>query len=453
MSNANIARRSAVEVFFAGKDISQSLRKYLISLTYTDNEEEAADDLQIKLQDRDDVWLTEWLNQAIQSAASASNEELTEDKQETVYKVTSSSGVNVRSRTGQDYYIYGTLAYGSLIHSIGEENGWIKFDYGGKTGYVDSAFLSEEIESSDSQEEGESTSASGETAGKVIKGLKIQSTIVRQNWNGDGKDDYLDCGQFELDSAVCSGPPNVITIKGTALPYNSAIRQTKKSKSWEAYNLKGIAEEMASKSGMSCMYLSTHNPYYQRVEQIEASDISFLQTLCHRAGASLKATNNIIVIFDQAEYEQKDVVKVIQRGRAGGYSKHNLSSGKADVQYTSCRVSYTDPSTGEVIEGIANSKNYDENDPSSQRLEITEKVSDESEAKELAEKYLRLKNKYENTVSFTFPGDPKLLAGLAVTLKGWGPWNGKYIIKSAKHSVSKSGYTTQISLRRALEGS
>ena len=77
MSNENIARRSAVEVFFAGKDISQSLRKYLISLTYTDNEEESADDLQIKLHDRDDVWLTEWLNQAIQSAASASTEELT----------------------------------------------------------------------------------------------------------------------------------------------------------------------------------------------------------------------------------------------------------------------------------------------------------------------------------------------------------------------------------------
>ena len=72
MSNASNARRSDVAVFFAGKEITKSLRPYLISLSYTDNEEEAADDLQIKIEDRDGVWLTKWLNQAIQSAASGS---------------------------------------------------------------------------------------------------------------------------------------------------------------------------------------------------------------------------------------------------------------------------------------------------------------------------------------------------------------------------------------------
>jgi len=45
-----------------------------------------------------------------------------------------------------------------------------------------------------------------------------------------------------------------------------------------------------------------------------------------------------------------------------------------------------------------------------------------------------------------------LLAGNTVELKGWGAWDGKYIIKQAKHTVSKSGYTTQISLRYSMEG-
>ena len=68
----DLARRTDVEVSFNGVDISESLREYLISMTYTDYEENEADDLQIELEDRDDVWLCKWLNPAIQAAASGS---------------------------------------------------------------------------------------------------------------------------------------------------------------------------------------------------------------------------------------------------------------------------------------------------------------------------------------------------------------------------------------------
>ena len=37
-------------------------------------------------------------------------------------------------------------------------------------------------------------------------------------------------------------------------------------------------------------------------------------------------------------------------------------------------------------------------------------------------------------------------------LKGWGGYDGKYIIKQAVHKLDGSGYTTQISLRMVLEG-
>lgn len=513
MSNSNIARRSEVEVFFAGKDITKSLRPYLISLSYTDNEEETADDLQIKIEDCDDVWLQKWLSQAIQSAASASLAEDVEDRGGAIYKVKSYFGAAVRSRPDKNYYVYGTLAYGTLINSISVEKGWVKFDYSGKTGYVDTSCLSlysdngqqttfnvgdEVIANGQPQftsfgigipfskvtnykgkvtnynksslanypvkvgslgwfttaqvQKKDAESSFGGIVDKVSKGLLIQATIVRQNWNNDGKDRHLDCGQFELDSVDCSGPPSTITIKGTSLPYNRTIRQTKKSKSWEAYYLRGIAEEMASKSGMTCMYLSANNPYYRRVEQIATSDIGFLQSLCHRAGASLKVTNNIIVIFDQETYESKDAIRTIKRGKDGGYSKYKLGSGEADSKYASCRVSYTNPSTGEVIEAIAYADGYDESDENNQQYEVTEKVESIAEAQERAAMHLRLKNKYEYTATFTFPGDPTLLASSTVELKGWGAWDGKYIIKSAKHSVSRSGYTTQITLRYALEG-
>ena len=71
MSNQNLARRAAVEIAFAGADITKSIRPYLESLTYTDNEADKADDLQIQLQDRDSIWMEKWLVEAIEAASAA----------------------------------------------------------------------------------------------------------------------------------------------------------------------------------------------------------------------------------------------------------------------------------------------------------------------------------------------------------------------------------------------
>ena len=78
MSNANLARRTAVDVAFAGINITQSMKPYLLSLTYTDNEEDESDDLQIKLQDREGLWLCRWLNDMVQAAAASSGTVTTE---------------------------------------------------------------------------------------------------------------------------------------------------------------------------------------------------------------------------------------------------------------------------------------------------------------------------------------------------------------------------------------
>lgn len=191
--------------------------------------------------------------------------------------------------------------------------------------------------------------------------------------------------------------------------------------------------------------------YYERVEQYKVSDIKFLSQLCHDAGISLKATNNILVLFDQADYEAKDPTFTVKRG-SGSYTKYDLSVGTADTKYTSCRVRYADPATGRVIEGTAYAEDYKADSKNNQQLEVTAKVASIAEAQTLAAKQLRLHNKYSRTATFTFPGDPSKVAGVTATLEGWGAWDGKYIIKQSKHSLGSSGYTTQTVLRRILEG-
>ena len=515
MSNRNLARRTKAEVSFGGINITKSIQPYLLSISYTDNEEDDTDDLQIKIQDRDDLWLTKWLDDISESLSwtapsggSSSGDAVVSaagkylgtpyvwggsdpsgfDCSGLVYYALTQSGVSVPRTTAQGYkdmatpvteaeakpgdlIFFGTqgavdhvgiyMGNGQMINATGasvqitdlstRRAGIISW---GRIGAAKSSASSSSKSSSKSGSSSSAASSSGSqraSSGEQTElRLAMDVVFVRENWNSDGSDAVLPCGEFELDSISCSGPPSTVTIKGSSIPFSSQLRQTCKSKAWESYTLSGIANEIAGNGGMTCMYESDSDPFYERVEQIDMSDIAFLAQLCHDAGISLKATNRILVLFDQRKYEALPEVRVIRR-RDGSYQSYQLSTSAADAQYTSCRVSYVNPETGQCVEGIAKVDGYTEN-PNNQQLEITAKVASAEEARQLAEKNLRLRNKFCRQASFTLPGDTTLVAGVTVALKGWGGYDGKYIIKQAVHRLDGSGYTTQISLRMVLEG-
>ena len=240
-------------------------------------------------------------------------------------------------------------------------------------------------------------------------------------------------------------------MKATSLPYAAQLRQTEKSRAWESYRLSGIAKQIADENGVAILFSSAADPEYGRVEQYRESDVAFLSRLCKHAGISLKVSNRILVLFDQASYEQKPAVLTVKRGD-GSYLKYDLSTGAADAKYASCRVRYADPATGKVIEGVAYAEDYKEDAKNNQQLEISAKVTSIAEAQTLAAARLRLHNKFSRTATFTFPGNPAVLAGVTVALEGFGAWDGTYLVSQAQHSVGSSGYTTKATLRRALEG-
>lgn len=62
------AREADPIVAFEGVDISDEIRPFLTSMSFTDNEEDETDDLQLKLQDAKGVWLQKWLNASVQAA-------------------------------------------------------------------------------------------------------------------------------------------------------------------------------------------------------------------------------------------------------------------------------------------------------------------------------------------------------------------------------------------------
>lgn len=465
MTDSNLARRTDIEVTFDGVDITEDMKPYLLSLSYSDKDEGETDDIQIVLQDRDEIWLKSWLNEMVGAAAEIDKiitvsksggivasgvsgyggvgTQITSVEQAT--QILNSAGVTVTSsvKSYLQYYMKYTYKYPVTVKAVG--NGYVTVTVSGSDYKITSNGYSK-VSSSDSS----SAEEEDDTETVVIGKLKLQAKIIRRNWNGDGKDLTLDCGQFELDEVSASGPPATINLKGTSLPYSASIRQATASQGWESYSLKGIASEIASRAGLQLNFLSDYNPYYSRVEQYCESNISFLSKLCQRAGISLKCGGNQMTLFQQIQYEAEPAMRTITKGD-GSYSSYKLQTGSADTQYQSCRVSYV-ASNGRCISGTAYIVDYDAENEDNQQLEVTAQCSNQSEAEALAQKYLRLHNKYEKTGSFTFHGDPALVAGCNIELRGFGMWNGKYAITESKHTVSGSGYQTSINIRKTLEG-
>lgn len=287
MSDKDMARRTELKVIFEGVDISVDIRKYLNSLTYTDNEEDKTDDLQIAVDDRDNIWLGSWLNTPAQPEPPAPS-------------TATGTGWNVGDEvtvTGRPQYSsYGSGTPGAMLTNYKGKITRLNL----KSGVPYPIHVDQKGWFAENQIAKDEAFESKDTGSGGAKGATMQAAIIQKNWTGDGKDKVLDCGLFEVDSVDASGPPQKVTLKGTSIPYTSTARTQKKTKAWEKIKLSGIANEIAAANGLKCMFESANDPLYTRKEQVQESDIVFLQRLCKDAGISLKVTAKMIVLFDEA---------------------------------------------------------------------------------------------------------------------------------------------------------
>lgn len=441
MSDKTLARRVEVKLYFKGANISKELSKYLLSLSFTDKEEDEADDISISLDDREGKWIKDWLN---------TNKTV---KTKTVTTKGSVKAGNIVQFNGGPVYISSTASEPTVTRSASKckctvvtknKHPYHLISQDGKKvyGWVNAS----DIEGTTTTTKTTITKTTS-TEKRAFKGTEIHALVIQKNPYSNGKDKILDCGIFEIDSVNYTGPPQKLTIKATSIPYKVKLRQSKHSKVWENTTLKNVADKIAKNSNMKLMYLSNSNPKYKRKEQINMTDIAFLKKICKQAGISLKITSKTVVLFDAADYEKKAEVKKIKAGK-GNILSYSFSTKTADTAYSSCHVVYTDPKTKKKIEATYKPASANKD---GQTLEIKQKVSSVAEAKELARKMLRSKNKGETTADFTLVGDVDYVAGITVRVYGYGEFDGKYIVEQATHNIT-GGYKVQIKLRSCLEG-
>ena len=243
-----------------------------------------------------------------------------------------------------------------------------------------------------------------------------------------------------------SGPPDVVEIKATSVPLDSSGRREKKTKSWEKATLKRISQDIANNAKLTLAFNFTQNPKYDRIDQTDQSDIEFLVELCAKEGASIKVSNRQLVIFDEAEFEKKKPSLYIVRGKSNVIS-YSFSWNAMGAAYRACQVSYQSAKKKAKYSYTYTPPGAPKGGPV---LKINERVESQAEAIRVARNRLREKNKEFGKGRIALAGDPRMAAGITVYISGWHSFDGKYIIESARHTVGRNGYTTDIEIRKVL---
>ena len=274
-----------------------------------------------------------------------------------------------------------------------------------------------------------------------MKGDKIVATIIVHDWHKENDVQTLPCGAFEVDSVDCSGPPNVINLKGISTLISKPMKSETHTKAWENVRLSTIAGDVATRNGLEFFWDCRSDFYFERKDQVEVSDLEFLRGLAHDYGVNVKVTDTKLVCYERELYEQKNAVDTLEFGDEK-ILRWRFSS-KATGIYKAARRQYHDAVKNVSINTLVNADDVIKG--ANRTLIINEKADSIADAQKKCKERLQAANSKEVTGEISLMGDLRYVGGSTVEIKGFGAFDGKYLIESAVHSIG-NGYTTSIKL-------
>lgn len=272
---------------------------------------------------------------------------------------------------------------------------------------------------------------------------KIVATIHMLDWDREGDNRKLKCGTFFVDEIDFQGPPDTVKIKATSIPIPKGGKNTKRNRSWESVSLQEIASEVAASAGLTLLFDGT-NPFYDRVDQVQKTDLSFLSALSQKEGNTVKVTDEQLVVYDEVKYESSPAVRVITKGK-DDIKSYSFKKASANTKYKEVEISYHDEAKKKVhkyvykVPGVGEGSTY----------KINERVKSLDEAIRRTQKKARELNKSSKTGKMTLVGDVDMIQGITIDTEGWQQYDDKYFIESSTHKIN-NGYTTDINFREVL---
>lgn len=246
----------------------------------------------------------------------------------------------------------------------------------------------------------------------------------------------LNCGSFEIDELEFASPPDTITLKALAANIKKALRQNN-SVAYENKTLKQIAQEVADKHSLKLVG-SIQEVKIKRITQNKKRDLEFLKNLAEEYGYIFKISDNKLIFYETAKLKSTDPALILYRQDLISFSIKD----KTHDQYQSCQVIYHDPKSKRVI-----SSNIKGSTSRADALKLNKRCESREQAILKAQAGMNKNSPVEGSLSLM--GNPNIVAGLNIELKGFYHLSGKYHIKQAKHSIDRmSGYKTELEVEK-----
>lgn len=262
---------------------------------------------------------------------------------------------------------------------------------------------------------------------------------------GYKRGEWLFCGDFQIDEVEVEGPPDEVSIKGLAAGTEHQLR-TPSAVGYDETTLAEIAEQVAARNGLK-LEGEVGEVQIMRVTQAHERDLPFLRRLADEYGHGFTVRGEKLIMFKRADLKAQEPVRKIQREDLSRYGFRD----KITHVVESAAVSYLDPVTKETYTGEA-VESGDEartrrHSQDARKINIRAETPEQAQLK--ADAALEAANEDQTEATLTLMGEVDLVAGVNIELEGFMALDGKYQIKSSRHSLTRGqGYTTSIEVRR-----
>lgn len=284
-------------------------------------------------------------------------------------------------------------------------------------------------------DEGDSDSISFVVANQPTFAVPVRGASVRL-WLGWQESGLKYFGAFTVDEVSGNFKPATMSVTAKSANFTKdATEKEKQDREWENITLADLTAKIAETHG--CMAQVSVDVHYPHIAQTNESDISFLRRLAKEEGATLRIKDKTFVIaaagtviHGKASVDYSDV-------SSGSYTFAEKDS------YSAAQAVYWDPEYARESSVTAGS--------GKPVYKIKKRFNSEAEAQAAADNHAKRQAKSTLSMDLTLAGNPAMMSGVQVTCTGFSPQalNGTYLVKSCKHSVTRLGWMTQITIEKS----
>ena len=275
-----------------------------------------------------------------------------------------------------------------------------------------------------------------------IAAIPETGAIIRI-WMGYGVAGAAFMGAFTAEDVEVEFFPFSMSITARAAELRKKKKQNRE-RHWDKKTVKDIVSEIAGEHGLSPQIDGAVGGHlYEWVGQQNESDIHFLERLAERHDAIFSVKDGKLIFAARGSGSAASGAALTPVIITPGI----LQPGSGRVrftdrtQYKSVKASYTDREKAEKLDV------EEDSDPKGEAVyRLGEQFADEAEAKKAAKSKAKELKRRTATFSCTILGNPAARAGAPLRFAGCRPGvdGVPFIIETAKHSFSKSGYTTAL---------